>query len=338
MRGNNEFPVPVLTAIGELDGGGLSYLRREVEETSVLPSSIQALTKTIMVPLVNHAQVASGEISEDVIDNDIDPEISNEEAHAMYGGRVAAWLAINTLQFGLVSEEDAATAAANFRYYQEETILFMMPFLEAYEKEQKGSLSEFVAEAQMQILDLENSHQVYVNDQIMTNQVTFENSRPDAQESGGYVNIETFSFLEYDSDTFDHNAHLSASTMKAKMMLADSIYPLLGLPERGTILSCKELNQMSLDYALSIASPSALERMETKGRILAFAADEVFQAGLGWEFSGGLQWEELNAVRVQLTSSLHVSPGDGHHYCDLLSPYRALEWIYIESVRHKMQF
>ena len=50
--GSNEYPVPVLTAIGELDGGGLSYLRREAEETAQLPGSVTAFSKTILVPQV----------------------------------------------------------------------------------------------------------------------------------------------------------------------------------------------------------------------------------------------------------------------------------------------
>ena len=49
---NNEYPVPVLTAIGEIDGGGISYLRREVEETNALSNSVKSFTKTIMVPQV----------------------------------------------------------------------------------------------------------------------------------------------------------------------------------------------------------------------------------------------------------------------------------------------
>ena len=56
-RANNQYPVPVLTAIGELDGGGLSYLRREVEETAALSAAETSLAKTILVPQVNHAQV-----------------------------------------------------------------------------------------------------------------------------------------------------------------------------------------------------------------------------------------------------------------------------------------
>merc|ERR1712155_189517 len=51
-RATNEYPVPVLTAIGELDGGGLSYLRREVEETAALPAEVTEVTKTIYVPQV----------------------------------------------------------------------------------------------------------------------------------------------------------------------------------------------------------------------------------------------------------------------------------------------
>ena len=55
FRGNNEYPVPVLTAIGELDGGGISYLRREVEETAALAGSVTSFTKTILVAQVwNH--------------------------------------------------------------------------------------------------------------------------------------------------------------------------------------------------------------------------------------------------------------------------------------------
>ena len=42
----------VLLFEGELDGGGISYLRREWEETLQLPEEKKVLTKTILVPQV----------------------------------------------------------------------------------------------------------------------------------------------------------------------------------------------------------------------------------------------------------------------------------------------
>ena len=85
---------------------------REVEETGLLSESDRMLSKTVLVPLANHAQVitmishnnicddrrdqwsqdqlscwiinpqvSSGSIPEDVIDNDIDPELTEAEAH-----------------------------------------------------------------------------------------------------------------------------------------------------------------------------------------------------------------------------------------------------------------
>jgi len=343
--GSNEYPVPVLTAIGELDGGGLSYLRREVEETAVLPGSVTSFSKTILVPQVNHAQVASGEIDQGVIDNDIDPELSEYEAHQNYGQRLGDWLALNALHLGLVSQDDANEALANFAQYEAATSEFVQPFVTALEKEQVGLVSEFVTEAQFSILNLEAGGDVVITNTILTNIPTFQGYKPSAEEVDGIVTIKTWSHLLYDLDILDFNKHLSASTVKAKMKLADAIYPMLGLPEIDEIMTCAALNAMTMEYAMSIASEEALERLASKGRTLIFGKDiEYAWGGVPWELSGGLRWElsdDGDSVVLQsarLTSGPNFPLYPGEHYCDLLSPYRALEWIYIESVRHVMHF
>ena len=68
-------------------------------------------------------------------------------------------------------------------------------------------------------------------------------SQPNVETSAGIVRITTYTFLEYDTDVLDFNNHLSAKTVKSKMKLADAIYPLIGLPERGNILPCSEINK-----------------------------------------------------------------------------------------------
>ena len=129
------------------------------------------------------------------------------------------------------------------------------------------------------------------------------------------------------------------------MKLADYIYEeVLGMEGKDEVLACSELNRRSLEYASSIASESALARMAERGRVLSFGPDKDSTWGLGlWELSGGIQWNIMDEANVELVGyRLWSNPGfplyPGEHYCDLLSPYRALEWIYIESIRHKMQF
>ena len=148
-RADNDYPVPVLTAIGELDGGGLSYLRREVEETAALPGSVTTFSKTILVPQVNHAQVASGEVEQSVVDNDIDGELTEEEAHDNYGVRVADWLSINALHLQLLSQEQAQQALLNMAEYEDATTEFLKPFVAMYQAEQIDFMSQHVTEAQV---------------------------------------------------------------------------------------------------------------------------------------------------------------------------------------------
>ena len=99
--------------------------------------------------------------------------------------------------------------------------------------------------------------------------------------------------------------HLFYSTVKAKMKLADSIYPLLGLPPRDKIMSCAEINAKTLEYAISISSESALERFATKGRSLSFGEDIVYAwGGIAWEYGSGIEWTEKQDGSVELRSAM----------------------------------
>ena len=127
------------------------------------------------------------------------------------------------------------------------------------------------------------------------------------------------------------------------MKTANFVYDYIGVDDTVEVVSCSELNRMTLDYVLTLASPAALDRMMTRGRTLSFGPDNEYSWGVGiWEGSN-LQWKQIDDNNVELVASRLWSNPDfpiypGELYCDLLSPYRALEWIYIESIRHKMQF
>ena len=98
---------------------------------------------------VNHAQVASGEVDQGVVDNDIDAEISEEEAHNKYGIRVADWLALSALHLELLDGSQAQQSLLNFVQYEKETEEFLEPFKTMYHLEQEGYVSQYVSDMQV---------------------------------------------------------------------------------------------------------------------------------------------------------------------------------------------
>ena len=83
------------------------------------------------------------------MDNDIDGELSEEEAHDNYGLRVADWLSINALSLGLLTQDQAEQSLTNMAEYEAATAEFLEPFVAMYQMEQAGFVSPHVVEAQV---------------------------------------------------------------------------------------------------------------------------------------------------------------------------------------------
>ena len=93
--------------------------------------------------------MASGEVDQGVIDNDIDAEIPEADAHENYGIRMSDWLSLNALHLGLLTQAQAQPALLNFAQYEADTQEFLAPFAIAAEMEQVGYTSEMVRQSQV---------------------------------------------------------------------------------------------------------------------------------------------------------------------------------------------
>ena len=99
--------------------------------------------------------------------------------------------------------------------------------------------------------------------------------------------------------------------------------------------------QAALDLALSSADDVSRDRYLEAGRQLVPVDDREVLWGPSWEYDQGLTYEQVDQLTVELQSTAIIAEEDfpvpqvaAVHYCDLLSPYRALEWIYVASVVH----
>jgi len=77
---NNTFPVPVLSAVGTLDGLTLSIAFREYQESQKY-NETRHDDPVLLVDDANHGQVASGDLPSHVLIHDIDPVLELSEAH-----------------------------------------------------------------------------------------------------------------------------------------------------------------------------------------------------------------------------------------------------------------
>lgn len=147
-------------------------------------------------------------------------------------------------------------------------------------------------------------------------------------------------------DQFDTGKYeIGAVEIKAKMMSRQSVQVAAGnktadFHESDEVGNrCADINQKALEWALSHANKKALDRYNKHGKKLVIGADlGPFNAGPLWIWQY-LQYKD-NAAKTEtvLQSPMMRTPTDypisaarGFHYCKLLSPFRALEWIYHDS-------
>jgi hypothetical protein len=96
---------------------------------------------------------------------------------------------------------------------------------------------------------------------------------------------------------------------------------------------CKALNEKAFEEAMKIISstwPQAIKRFEAQGKTVVFKEDSQAFAGPQWVLTG-LKFEESDK-QLEITSEALVSPLDsglypGSHYCKLLAPSKAVEFI-----------
>jgi len=103
---------------------------------------------------------------------------------------------------------------------------------------------------------------------------------------------------------------------------------------------CAEINDFSIDWAFKNLSPAAKARYQQYGTTMQTGTDlGPFNAGplWIWKFMQYTESEDKSTMTVQ--SPMMRTPIDypvksaaGFHYCKVLSPFRAMEYMYIDSL------
>lgn len=148
----------------------------------------------------------------------------------------------------------------------------------------------------------------------------------------------------------DHKQHLvddglgfvSAREIATKLASREMAWKVCGKassPELDDGDRCKKINEDAYRRALNVSSADARQRFLSAQRPLKMMADRKPTPPAGpWWIWNYLDFKDTGRD-VEITSWYAFYPlsgpayGAGNHYCKLLSPARALEWIYIDSLR-----
>jgi len=340
----NVFQVPVLTAVGELDGLTISFVFREWQESQEAEDLIGMPGRfpVHVIDDANHGQVASGAIPEFVTSQDIPSPISFEEAHSRYATSVAAFVTVQSQE--LFTDEEVSTAESTMENLHKYTSEFLVPFAAASAMENDGTdSSPWMIQGQKILLDA--TEEELANLEVVDFVVPFADlgdAKPQVNSTSAcQAVVSTMCQPQYESNVADADILISAKVIKAKFKLEDVVRETLCLDEVPR-RQCMDINIQAFQTALELATDEARERFEAIGTKLIFSDDNDPGWGPGWEYSSGLHYKKVNETHTDLHSTCLISPPDffipsaaGMHYCDLLSPFRALEWIYIVGLQGK---
>ena len=366
---NESYPVPTITIGGELDG--LARVTRIMEEYyhRVLHSTEEQKIASATFPVVvveglSHMQFASGDPPALVKDRDLQPEISYEEAHAIVGSLVASFIAV---RLGDASQQHVIDDALS------STGVFVQPLIAAYEQEgfynfvppcyntppnPSCTIGCPWTERAQQIMGGLYEATVVVTDAFhpvdQINPIHLPHIWNNC--SGGDVpsctlNVTTVSQAIYDElDSLDTGFYPnSASEIRAKLKARQAVMEASGMSNVDFNVSdgsslCSLINEASFDWAYLQTASKTWARFEKFGERLIMGTDKgPYNAGPLWIWNP-LHYEKSTDASdraiVLVQSPMMRTPTDyflpvaaGFHYCKLLSPGRAIEWIYVDGLR-----
>jgi len=342
------YPVPTLTIAAELNFGSARITR--MTEAFYKQVGHEDKHPVVLVEGMNHMQFASGYDKEDLA-----PEIDEVSAQEKVSRLAVNFISKN---MGLASSELLTAEMAN-------AYKIMSPFIKASElagskefnvpnqwgvpgkkcpRDVCPTSSDWVNRAQAHIAgdDVMATGAAVKNNFANLNPWDFgdrEDRKPfiDGKVMQAYLQSNKISEKDFKDDVDGFRTAESLAVKFISRQYAALHFLEKDIPKDGDV--CVELNKMAYEYALANAPAKTRARYEKFGQKFVFAASKYEVAGPLWA-GGQLRWREVSAGLELRSQALFTPPGnkaiDGNHYCQLLSPARAMEWLYVDGLKKSL--
>lgn len=360
---NKTFPVPTLTTAGDLDG--LCRLTRLMEAFYRYSNANESrlVFPVIVVPGMNHMQIASGDPPAFVKQFDLQAEISSETAHAILGKITAGFISLQLNDKSQVSVIEG---------YVEKTSKIVQPLFNAFEMEgfyhfkppcydnppspacTLGSKWSSMAQSIMAdlpegtVTDTDTFHPVWQINPVHLPHLLNSCSSP--SQSCALKSVTVTQNVYEALDKLDTAFFpVSASEIRVKLksrqaMMQAAGYGTLDFNKTDSGSICQQINEASYKWALANAGASTAARFNKYGQPMIMGEDKgPYNAGPLWIWkaleynkkkdSSGNEVIVVQSIMMRTPVDYFIKASSGFHYCKLLSPARAMEWMYVDGLR-----
>jgi len=332
-----EYPIPVLHLSGELDGGGarpgklsLFYSQFKAHANEHGQAAALALKPVHVLPGVDHSDFCPGFFVTAI--KDLKSEVSQQEALESIGRGASAFLHLNS------PTSDAAKSAAMTTMQDMLSFTEDMcePYLRAFEMESSGSLCAMAQQVVAGLSPADAERLKVVADTVTFSE--FEHGRTSYKQVSDGLEVEIVSSFEEASGFGPSDNHGASKSVDCKMLDATRIGEQLKVSTQVGI-ECGELTKQAVSQAEKLLPQRSLQRFSSQGRSICTVADKKVFANIGPIFvkSGSLSTTEteecLQVSALALVNNIKSSIFPGVHYCKLLSPSLALEWMMTDGVK-----
>jgi pimeloyl-ACP methyl ester carboxylesterase len=322
---SREFPLPILTLGGELDGQ-TRITRVAAEFANTLEFANGAGEKkalrfrpTVVLPGVNHAAFANGV----PVRGDLSLEIPYSAAQTEIASTVADFVVLNTPSVtDDLSEQRMAERSSV-------TQKLVAGYVHAKDLTQDWCVTS-------QKLVAAGFDAISVRQSIAPDYGAFIFSKPRIENT----DITATAYFHKVKNPFDTSrTPEEADAVDCKMKNADAIRDALKVsPSVAGATLCRELNEKAVAAVANALSTTARQRFAAKGAGFVFEADEVWGSGIRWASdSFQLKRDKSGVARVRspvLFTDLNAPDRfAGMFYCKLLSPARVAEWMLVDGLR-----
>jgi hypothetical protein len=240
-----------------------------------------------------------------------------------------------------VSAELQKVAKTNMKAMLAFTSSMCDPYLQAFELEAKGTSGAWCATAQHTIAGLskDDADKLKIEGEachlVDGSKGDFEKWHTSYNASQGVLEVECGAYKEIFLDPINTNVHGAAKSLDCKMLDGTRVAEQLKVTTDLTV-QCADINRQAVAAAEKMLPAKTLQRYHGKGRKYCFMEDKTVVGNIGplWVQSNLKQKEteqcmEVTSLTLISTISSKIFPGS--HYCKLLSPALAMDWMYTDS-------